>query len=263
MSRQTERTDRCEASRDSEKAGWRPVCEKAAALPQSGRQVPDGPSSSDRYLLTETAIVFAGVLLAAGAIGRSQTLEVGWLLTPLVLILGGLVPTAVRRRGFAAFGLTRARIGASLAFLGWTCAALFPLAFAGLWVLKSFDIGLPAAAALPQGIGWIGWLFYQFMYVALSEEVFFRGYVLSNVLSLAEPLVGGRRQASEWASIALSAVCFAVAHVVVQGQVVFLMTFLPGLVLGWLYFRTKSLLAPILFHGLANVCYALMGGVFG
>lgn len=161
-----------------------------------------------------------------------------------------------------AFGVNRAEIGVSLALLGWTCVALLPPAVAGLWVLDSFDVGLPVPPELPRGLGWLGWLFYQFTYVALSEEVFFRGYVLSNVLRLADPLVRGRRQASEWASIASSALCFAVAHLVVQGQAVFLMTFWPGLVLGWLFIRTKSLLAPILFHGLANVYYALMGGVF-
>jgi len=33
----------------------------------------------------------------------------------------------------------------------------------------------------------------------------------------------------------------------------------PRLTLAWLFFRTGTLLAPILFHGLANVSYALMG----
>jgi len=40
------------------------------------------------------------------------------------------------------------------------------------------------------------------------------------------------------------------------------MTFLPGRVLGWLFIRTKSLLAPVLFHGLANTCYCLMAAAF-
>jgi membrane protease YdiL (CAAX protease family) len=36
------------------------------------------------------------------------------------------------------------------------------------------------------------------------------------------------------------------------------LTFLPGLILAWLFLRTGSLLAPIVFHGLANVSYAMM-----
>jgi membrane protease YdiL (CAAX protease family) len=100
------------------------------------------------------------------------------------------------------------------------------------------------------------------MYVAMAEEVFFRGYVQSNILRLAGPLIGGRTRLAEWASIAISAVCFAVAHVIVQGQLVSVLTFLPGLILGWLFIRTGSLLAPILFHGLANVCYVMMMSLF-
>jgi len=92
--------------------------------------------------------------------------------------------------------------------------------------------------------------------------VFFRGYVQSNVLRLACPAIVRRPRLKEWASIGISAVCFAVAHVVIQGQIVSFLTFLPGLVLGWLFIRTKSLLAPILFHGLANVCYVVMVGLF-
>jgi membrane protease YdiL (CAAX protease family) len=63
-----------------------------------------------------------------------------------------------------------------------------------------------------------------------------------------------------WAAIAASSGCFAVAHAVVQGQAAGLLTFLPGLVMGWLFVRTGTLLAPILFHGLANVVWQLAVG---
>ncbi len=43
-----------------------------------------------------------------------------------------------------------------------------------------------------------------------------------------------------------------------QGRPTAALTFLPGLLLGWLFLRTGSLLSPILFHGLANVSYAVM-----
>jgi len=120
--------------------------------------------------------------------------------------------------------------------------------------------------SLPQEKGLIGWVFYQFMYVAMAEEVFFRGYVQSNIMRLAGPATGDLSGRREWVIIVLSAACFAIGHLVVQGQAVSLLTFLPGLlpglVLGWLFIRTKSLLAPILFHGLANICYAAMASLF-
>ena len=58
----------------------------------------------------------------------------------------------------------------------------------------------------------------------------------------------------------VSAALFALAHVVVQGKPAAILIFLPGVVLGWLYMKTGTLLAPILFHGLANVFWQLTTG---
>jgi len=100
------------------------------------------------------------------------------------------------------------------------------------------------------------------MYIALAEEVFFRGYVQSNILRLTRPIMGRWPRRWQWMSISLSAVCFAVAHIIIQGHIGSALTFLPGLVLGWLFIRTRSLWAPILFHGLANAFYLAMSVVF-
>ncbi|UCE48379.1 MAG: CPBP family intramembrane metalloprotease, partial [Phycisphaerales bacterium] len=180
----------------------------------------------------------------------------------LILVIAAFLPTKMRHRRFADFGFNRIQIPTTLVVLGGTCIAVFPIAFCGLWVLKSYNIALPLPSALPREPGWVGWLFYQFMYVAVAEEVFFRGYLQSNILRLAQPLIEQRLRLKQWVSIVLSAVCFAIVHVIVQGRFTAALTFLPGLVLGWLFIRTRSLLAPILFHGLANVCYVLTVGLF-
>ena len=39
-------------------------------------------------------------------------------------------------------------------------------------------------------------------------------------------------------------------------------TFFPGVVLGWLFIRTEGLLASMLFHGSANVFYVLLAEAF-
>ena len=100
------------------------------------------------------------------------------------------------------------------------------------------------------------------MYVAVAEEVFFRGFLQGNILRLMNTVMTRRHSLQRWISIVISAACFAAAHMIVQGQIISVLTFLPGLVLGWLFIRTKSLLAPILFHGLANMSYYVMAGVF-
>jgi len=170
-------------------------------------------------------------------------------------------PLALRRRKPMDFGFARDRVIGSLVLLGRTCVAVFPVAFGALWMLNSFDIRLPVPPVSPVEGGWFGWLFYQFMYVALAEEVFFRGYLQRNILRLVRPSTGGFGIGKDWASIAISAAIFAIAHAIVRGEIVWLMTFWPGLVLGWLFIRTRALLAPILFHGLANVCYVVTLGL--
>ena len=58
------------------------------------------------------------------------------------------------------------------------------------------------------------------------------------------------------------AACFAVAHIIVQGRIILVLTFLPGLVPGWLFIRTKLLLAPILFHSMGQAGWVLAYAVF-
>ncbi len=100
------------------------------------------------------------------------------------------------------------------------------------------------------------------MYVAVAEEVFFRGYVQGNILRATSPSMGKLPRLQQWMSIVISAGCFAIAHAIVDGQIISALTFLPGLVLAWLSIRTNTQLAPILFHGLANTCYLAMAVMF-
>ena len=216
----------------------------------------------DLSLLIETVFVMVVAVVAIMVFGTRSALGFGWLITPGILIVAALVPTAIKRRKFPPLGFSLRSLKDTVIVLGWTCVTIFPLFFCGLWLLKSYGFGLPVRPTLPQDQPWLYWLFYQFMYIALAEEVFFRGYVQGNILRLKQPVTGKWPRRMQWMSIGLSAACFAVAHVFVQGQVLSVLIFLPGLVLGWLFIRTRSLLAPILFHGLANVCYLLVASVF-
>jgi len=214
------------------------------------------------FLLTETALVTIAAILAIRLLATSSISRAAWFVSPGILIAAALIPTAIRRAEFPKIGLNIRQIGPTLLVVCRTCVVVFPALFAGLWLLKSFGLGLPLQPVQPKEQGWISWLFYQFMYVAVAEEVFFRGYVQNNILRLTNPGKDGQRRLWKWLSIVLSAACFAVAHIIIQGRIILALTFLPGLVLGWLFIRTKSLLAPILFHGLANTCYLLMAATF-
>ena len=213
-------------------------------------------------LLTETALVTIAAILAIRLSATSSISNAVWFVSPAILVAAALIPTAIRKTEFPKIGLNTKQITPSLLIVCRTGVVLFPIFFVGLWLLKSFGLGLPLRPVPPTEQGWVSWLFYQFMYVAVAEEVFFRGYVQSNILKLTKPGKNGRHRLFKWLSIVLSAACFAVAHIIIQGRIILLLTFLPGLVLGWLFIRTKSLLAPILFHGLANTCYCLMAATF-
>ena len=214
------------------------------------------------FLLTETTLVTIAAILAIRLLATSSISRATWFVSPGILVAAALIPTAIKRTNFAEIGFNIGRIGPTLLVVCRTCVVVFSALFAGLWLLKSFGLGLPLQPVVPKEQGWVSWLFYQFMYVAVAEEVFFRGYVQSNILRLTNPGKGSQYRLWKWPSIVLSAACFAVAHIIIQGRITLALTFLPGLICGWLFIRTRSLFAPILFHGLANTCYLVMAGVF-
>ncbi len=228
---------------------------------ESAPFVDDRSRRFDTSLLIETTSVMIVAVLAIKVFGINSALRASWLTIPGILLIVALIPTVIKRREFPRFGLNIRHIRESLIVLGWTCVALLPLTFFGLWLLVSFGFELPLRPVMPQGQSWIHWLFYQFMYIALAEEVFFRGYVQNNILRLTYPVMGNLPVFQQWISILISAAFFAVVHIIAKGQMISALTFLPGLVLGWLFIRTGSLIAPILFHGLANSCYLIMAAM--
>jgi membrane protease YdiL (CAAX protease family) len=200
-------------------------------------------------------------ILAIKVFGTSSIFKQTWFSSPAILIAAALVPTAITKREFARFGFDKKQTSHSLVLLGWACITTFPLMVCGLWLMRYWGLELTLRAVMPRAQGWFSWLLYQFMYIAVAEEIFFRGYVQNNILRLTSAIVQERRRLLQWISIIISAVCFAVAHTIVQGEIISVLTFLPGLILGWLFVRTRSLLAPILFHGLANVFYLFVAAM--
>ena len=75
---------------------------------------------------------------------------------------------------------------------------------------------------------------------------------------LLKPVCLGKDHILGLTSIMISSGVFAIAHCLVWGHWAGLMTFFPGLVLGWLFWRTGGLLEPVLYHGLANIGYVML-----
>ena len=212
----------------------------------------------DKSLLAWTIAIFTLVILAIKTVNASTVLREYWWLTPVILILAAIIPSKIRKSSLAPIGFKPGQIISSLTVLVPTCMALFLAMFCGLWLLKYMGLGFPLQPVLPKGQPLFLWMLYQLLYIAVAEEVFFRAYVHKNLLVLLTSASSDSRSGKQWLSIFLSAACFAIAHIVISGQLIAAVTFVPGIVLGWLFIRTKCLLAPILFHGLANICYFAM-----
>lgn len=88
--------------------------------------------------------------------------------------------------------------------------------------------------------------------VPLAEELVFRGAILRSLLSREEPSTTGNRQSPnlrEWGAIGLSALIFGAVHGnIPQG----IHAFIIGLLLGWMYWRTRSIVPGVVFHWVNN-----------
>jgi len=221
----------------------------------------DGPKRANLVLLIETILVTTIAILAVKIINSNSIAKAAWFVVPAILVAAALLPAAIRNEKFAIIGFERRRMLSSLRAVFLSCILLFPAALLVLWLLKQCGCQFYLSPVAPAGNHWLTWLFYQFMYVAIAEELFFRGYIQTRILTLMRMLPAIQAPMCRWMTICISAAVFALAHVIVKGSMLSALTFLPGLVLAWLFIRTRSLLAPILFHGLANAFYFAIAAV--
>lgn len=172
-------------------------------------------------------------------------------------------------------GLTVRPLGTNAAVLAGAVALTLPLFVGGFFLF--YDVvcaapahGLPAAlAGLCPGTWHGNWhdrsgghwrlpshflllAANQAVVVALPEEVFFRGYLLQRLEARFPPT---RRLAGAPVGVALllSAVLFALGHVLVDFNPQRLAVFFPALIFGWMRARTGSLAAGAAFHASCNL----------
>lgn len=85
-------------------------------------------------------------------------------------------------------------------------------------------------------------LVYMVAFVGLGEELLFRGLIQRDMMNL----LGWK-----WGLIGAS-IMFSVMHLTWRSIPELGFTFVAGLIFGYLYYRTRSLIAPIVTHGIAN-----------
>lgn len=196
-------------------------------------------------------VAVMGSLMAQGRI-----VPAGW--TPLLLMVTALLPTIVCRRNLRSLGL---QWGAARRDVLHTLVLVILglVVVGGILVLcRSLGITWPMAFGGHRQ-DWSLSIVYQLTHVAFPEELFFRGYVQTGLLYLLQRNGALKKPKAAFLAVVAAAAIFALCHAVILLNPGTLLTFFPGLVMGWLFLRTKSLLSPTLFHGLANIGYDLLG----
>jgi membrane protease YdiL (CAAX protease family) len=190
------------------------------------------------------AVLVLGATLPAAVWLRLPTL---WLVVPFVLI-------TLTGRPYGRYGLTW-RGAQSWRFHARVCLVVFGpyvfghYAFARWWFGRgSFDPTLPPW--FPR------FVLEQFLITGLCEEVFFRGYLqtqLNRWLGRPYRFLGAR-----WGpGLVLAAVLFGLSHLW-EGDVARLRVVFFGLFAGWLRERTATIAVPALYHGFSNVLYQFL-----
>lgn len=171
----------------------------------------------------------------------------GWII-PGLLTLIPIIRQSLSHESYETLGLKRCNLRLEAKRLLMTSLIGLPLGIFGLILINTWQWPL-AAPTLSTRQQWFYWGLAQPLYVAFPEELFFRGYVqgrLHQSLPQNPTLV-----------ILLSAFLFGTTHVLILNNFLAWFTPLPGLLFAWLYWRSKTLWGPIIFHALCNLTYGL------
>jgi membrane protease YdiL (CAAX protease family) len=105
-------------------------------------------------------------------------------------------------------------------------------------------------------------LFGQALVIALPEEAFYRGYLMTALDDLwGTPwTIAKAKLGPGWV---VSSALFAIGHALTITNVERLAVFFPALLFGWLRARTKGVGAPAMFHVLCNVLASTLERGYG
>jgi membrane protease YdiL (CAAX protease family) len=223
----------------------------------------------------EVGLTFAGATAAAGALFHLQFIPfIHNNLHALVAAIFLLLPQILlRRRGdIERYGFTThpRELGVKLALFG--LLVILPIFTFG-WVaynaaLCHYGPKLVAGNCyrimrphfrLPPGFAMLAAA--QLVVVALPEELFFRGYIQGRLEDAWPPKwnLFGARVGGAWLA---GAVLFALGHFFVTFEPQMLTRVFPGLVFGWMFARTRSILAGTIFHAACNLLMEVLAACF-
>jgi hypothetical protein len=232
---------------------------------------PESPQNS-RRIVAEVLAVYAVATVASALIVHAPA---GWTIVhnnvhALVALVFIALPQFVlpRRENIEKYGFTWQPLGLGLAIAGIAIVVVLPLFGLGFTALlrlgcAHFPEWVPGACwkvthpawRLPSQFALA--IPAQLIVVALPEELFFRGYIQGRLDDAWPPtrrLWGAPLGRGYW----LQAVLFGLGHYLVSFEPQMLSRFFPALAFGWMYARTRSILAGALFHAACNLLMAVL-----
>jgi membrane protease YdiL (CAAX protease family) len=218
-------------------------------------------------IYTETAFSLIVVIAAIKLTLKIYQLKGAWYITPCILLGAALIPALIKKQNLKETILPFGQIKKSLTLVAITSIITLPLLFIALAILKHWPIIHPALPTPPATGQLINWLLYQFLYIATFEEIFFRAYLQSNILAAISPNQQSSPAPNEmldkhqWIAITISSAAFTAAHIIIHEDPAQTLVFLPAMIFGYLFARTTSLIAPIIFHAISNTAYCLIANL--
>jgi len=190
-----------------------------------------------------------------------------WLIVPLVFFLVPYFALRWRGESFAAYGVSlpekikeaflEARPALRLALL----AALitFPPFTFLFWIWSKFIHFGGIMKMTPMA--WVSIVIFQFFYVALPEELFYRGYILGKLNKVLPPVLPVLKVRVGF-GVPVTAVLFAFGHFLINLSPTRLGVFFPALIFGWMREKTGGILASAIYHALCNVLVLVLEQLF-
>lgn len=240
VEREAKRTDKPPPPAPSGRRAVLGVAATTAVVTAASYGLPEG------YAATGVAVVFlaatwALVLRHDDKTIRRYGLPLGGLLAPVPLKLGHVLREATSALGWA---------------LLFAVIFLIPfwIGFRIYWDVEHF-IFRPPDSMLDEVAG-------QLLVIALPEEVFYRGFLQSELDGLWKKrarVLG----ADIGMGLVVSAAVFAVGHVLTNPNPARLAVFFPALLFGWLRARTGGVGSSIAFHAMCNLFSATLSRGYG
>ena len=228
---------------------------------------------SRKALVAETLALYvcANLAVLLSKLIREPSGTLTWGTAVVVFVV---VPIVVIDRLHASaghFGLGRTSIRRNVLLGFGASAVILPLFACAYWLgHRVWGESLPLVSVERlRTLGFSGVLghvsklvFVQILLVGLTEEVFYRGYMQSNLNTVfGKPWTVLSIKCGP--ALPVAAVLFGVAHILWWNSIFGLLVIIPGIAFGVLREKADSIWAPAIFHGLCNsTMFVLNGAAF-